>query len=453
MSLTKVSFSLINGAPSNILDFGAILNDTSKGAVNSAALALAYAANPNVIIPAGTLTLATNTPLPNNLKLCGQGAEVTFVQAVEDMFVLTAVTAGATAPMFKDITFKNITTNGKLFTYNTGSDVSAIRFERCNFDTAAYHIYSYDLCVGHSFDSCRFVGATSASRFYKGLWAHCEIKCYTWYCYNGLQVSGSSSSTCSILGSVFEYNTNVSVVLAANNGDILGWTFVGCHFEGNGSTAGAPDVLLQTITANRIRSIMFEDCGWFAPDSKSVVRVQSIAGGSGNIANISFRGGQVQGLNTGEAGAPYLCTASVYAYVEPTVTFQLGSAPAGCSALASGLQTQINSSLVNFGGTAISGAYSGTGNQTINTIGYNTGTGGALCIVRGINGTSGISWIRTFVVAIQTLNGSTPVAAAQIGTVGDTAATVAIAGAASFVTVQVSGLPTTGFWSASFIGL
>jgi len=453
MSLTKASYSMITGTPSNILDFGGVLNDTSKGAVNTAALALAYAANPNVIIPAGTLTLATNTPLPINLKLWGQGAEVTFVQAVGDMFVLTATVTGASAPVFQDITFQNVTTNGKLFTYNTGSDISAIRFDRCNFGPAAYHIYSNDLCVSHTFDSCRFLGATSASRFYKGLWAYCEVKCYTWFCYNGLQVNGSSSSTCSVLGSVFEYNTNVSVVLSANNGDILGWTFLGCHFEGNGSALGGPDVLLQTITANRIRSIVFENCGWFVPDANSVVRVQSIAGGTGNIADISFSGGQVQGLNTGAAGAPYLCTASTLTFIEPTVNFQLGGPPPGCSTLTQGLQTQVNNSLANFGGTGISGAYTGIGNQTVNTVNYNAGTGGALCIVRGNNNTTGVSWVRLFIVAIQTPSGSTPVAASQIGTVGDTAATVTIAGSANYVTVQISGIPANSYWSASFIGL
>jgi len=444
----------IRDIPISITLYGAIMNSTAAAATNTAALAAAYLVSNNVIVPAGTLTLASDTPIPVNLKLYGYGSEVTFVQASGDMFVLTANFAGNSGPVFKDITFQNVTTNGKLFTYSTGADLGAIHFEHCNFSTANYHIYSTDLCVGHTFDSCRFTGATISSRFYKGLWVYSETKCYTWYNSIGITVSGSSSSTCSFLGSVFEYQTSVAIVLAANGGDILGWSFVGCHFEGNGSASGAEDVQLSTVTANKIRGIMFEDCGWFAPSVNSVLRVKSIAGGGGNIANISFRGGQVNGPNTGAPGAPYLCTASVYTYIEPTVSFQAGGAPPGCSTLAVGLQTQVNSSLANFGGTGISGAYTGTGNQTINTVGYNVGTGGALCIVRGINGLNGISWIRVFVVAIQTPSGATPVAAAQIGTAGDASAVVTISGAASLVTVQVASLPAAGgFWSASFIGL
>lgn len=71
MSLTKVSYSMINGAPVNVLDFGA---DSTGVTDSSAAFQLAVNASANVVVPQGTYLLNTAVTLANGVTIQGQGA-------------------------------------------------------------------------------------------------------------------------------------------------------------------------------------------------------------------------------------------------------------------------------------------------------------------------------------------------------------------------------------------
>ena len=70
MSLTKVSYSMIEGAPANILDFGA--SPTATAAQNAAAIVAAAASARKVIIPSGSYDCTAFT-LPANTFLSGYG--------------------------------------------------------------------------------------------------------------------------------------------------------------------------------------------------------------------------------------------------------------------------------------------------------------------------------------------------------------------------------------------
>lgn len=67
MSLTKVSYSMINGAPANILDYGA----TTSSSDNTAAIQAAFDANDTVYIPSGTFI--TKLLQPNRAKVIVYG--------------------------------------------------------------------------------------------------------------------------------------------------------------------------------------------------------------------------------------------------------------------------------------------------------------------------------------------------------------------------------------------
>lgn len=71
MSLTKVSYSMIAGAPANILDYGA---DSTGATDSSAAINAALAASNVVFIPKGTFLITANITIPRaNMTLFGEG--------------------------------------------------------------------------------------------------------------------------------------------------------------------------------------------------------------------------------------------------------------------------------------------------------------------------------------------------------------------------------------------
>ena len=56
MSLTKASYSMITGAPANVLDFGAVGNGTTD---DTAAIQAALAASSHVIVPIGLYLISS----------------------------------------------------------------------------------------------------------------------------------------------------------------------------------------------------------------------------------------------------------------------------------------------------------------------------------------------------------------------------------------------------------
>jgi parallel beta-helix repeat protein len=71
MALTKVSYSLITGAPINVLDKGA---DPTGMMDSSSAIQAAINAGSTVLFPSGTYLLASPVTLANNTRLIGQNA-------------------------------------------------------------------------------------------------------------------------------------------------------------------------------------------------------------------------------------------------------------------------------------------------------------------------------------------------------------------------------------------
>lgn len=70
MALTKVSYSMINGAPANILDFGAVGDGSTD---NSAAITAALAASDVVFIPFGTFNCDSSITMPAGTQIFGDG--------------------------------------------------------------------------------------------------------------------------------------------------------------------------------------------------------------------------------------------------------------------------------------------------------------------------------------------------------------------------------------------
>jgi len=79
MSLTKVSYSMINGAPFNVLDYGADPTGTTDSAtaiqtaITAASVAVAGSIGATVYFPTGTYKISVKITIPNRVSLVGNG--------------------------------------------------------------------------------------------------------------------------------------------------------------------------------------------------------------------------------------------------------------------------------------------------------------------------------------------------------------------------------------------
>lgn len=85
MALTKVTYSMINGAPANVLDFGAIAYSDAASATSgidcAPAFNAAFAQNSVVLVPAGYYRVDSTIVIPNGCTLQGSGVEKTNIIA------------------------------------------------------------------------------------------------------------------------------------------------------------------------------------------------------------------------------------------------------------------------------------------------------------------------------------------------------------------------------------
>lgn len=133
MSLTKVSFSMINGAFANVLDFGAtgngVANDTSS--IQAAIDAIFAAGGGTVYFPAGTylvtgLTLSWGA-LTKSMKFVGASQNSTVIQktgaTTNSVFTLSAASSDGTYSEFADMTVKGSASASCFTTTNLARNV------------------------------------------------------------------------------------------------------------------------------------------------------------------------------------------------------------------------------------------------------------------------------------------------------------------------------------------
>ena len=158
--------------------------------------------------------------------------------------------------------------------------------------------------------------------------------------------------------------------------------------------------------------------------------IQSTAGGNPSALVLNPNGGTITTGSTFQTGGPL--------YVETT----------------GGNSNEV----FNVNGTALTQAFSGNGNTTINSVYSGVSGGGGLCIIRGADGYSGGSYVRVYAVAILVAGGAGTTNATLVSSANTTASTATFAFAfsvsGSYVTITSSGFTSYGgAWRASFIGL
>ena len=137
MSLTKVSYSMINGAAANVLDYGA---DSTGVASASAALQSAidsFGGNTGVVyFPNGSYKLTVNVTLPSNITLLSYGAII-----VCNGFGFV-VGASKSNIVIDGLRFNQAYTTGYPNTIATPSTCTQVTIQNCLFYGGGFYVLS-----------------------------------------------------------------------------------------------------------------------------------------------------------------------------------------------------------------------------------------------------------------------------------------------------------------------
>jgi hypothetical protein len=301
MSLTKVSYSMINGAISNILDFGAVMDSSASADVNTTALNRAIAVGGTIYIPIGTLyinPITLGTPTAGvDFTLLGSGQNTTTITGDGNLFTLVSGPGGTT---FESLTLKNNLVNGFLIYYNTGAATNGITFRSVTFGKATRHIFttSTSLLVNQYIYDCRFSESTAFSRQYDGgAYACHEFNTYSLNTFGGLFINANSFG-CSVNNSIFESCQAQAVRLDTNGivpNSVEGCTFNSCYFEACAlaNPATTPYISLASITGQRLLAISFNNCSFMLTGTPVGLAFFVIISENGGTVRAIFNGGQV----------------------------------------------------------------------------------------------------------------------------------------------------------------
>lgn len=135
MALTKVTYSMIVGAPANVKDFGAVGNGTAD---DTAAIAAACAASSVVYFPAGTYAVRTVT-INNSCTLFGDGIGNTVITRVaafasedSDLIQFNGTDANVGTTMLDFVSVEGITFDFSAHTFNGADTHSCLRIYLCD---------------------------------------------------------------------------------------------------------------------------------------------------------------------------------------------------------------------------------------------------------------------------------------------------------------------------------
>lgn len=249
MSLTKATYSMIEGAPVNVLDFGAVADwNGSTGTDNLAAFdaAIAYAAaksyKPSVYVPSGAYKLSGTLTLPAGITLIGDEIPKAYGPVTLNVSVLvfdhlgvginTYVTPGDGSGGSSYIQIKNIGINGNskcTVGYDGGfvQSLESVNITGCT--TAGIRLNGQTTTI----TNCAFNGNYDGVLIESGTtftFNACNMRQNT---RNGVRATCNASM---FMQCVFESNTKEGTYLT---GYLRNIDFVACYWEQNDVAAGS----------------------------------------------------------------------------------------------------------------------------------------------------------------------------------------------------------------------
>jgi len=122
MALTKVSYSMINGSPNNVLDFGAVGDGVTNDS-SAIQAALTASSGKTLVFPPGTYLInGTGLTVPSSITIQGYGATVkASTTPTADLFIATSK---------QDIVLEGLTVDAN--SYAVASNIAMLGFRSCS---------------------------------------------------------------------------------------------------------------------------------------------------------------------------------------------------------------------------------------------------------------------------------------------------------------------------------
>jgi hypothetical protein len=298
MALTKVSYSMINGAPINILDLGAVMNDSGAKTANTAALNAAINAGGTILIPKGTLYINPITlDGTKGFVLLGEGRDKTTIKGDGNLFTITGLITAFIS--ISSVTIENDSVNGILYYMNAGTASGGILFSDVLFGGCTHHFKADNLMVNQAFENCRFLNSSSFSRWYNGgSYVSVESNTYTNSCYGGILYAGDCFGNALTNCTIEQINTRAIYINPTYTDPTAtagqGFAFNNLYMEAcaKDDEATIPYVSINGAAGVRLFNIAFNNCDFMHPgDSPALAYFVNINAGGGNVNNIIFNGG------------------------------------------------------------------------------------------------------------------------------------------------------------------
>jgi len=167
MALTKVTYSMISGAPANVLDYGA---DPTGATSSVAAIQAAIDENPDgcVFFPVGTYLIDAQVDMDTGVSLSGYGATLSITTASSSfVYGATAVCGPHVVEGFTIQGDGTTTLNRAVFHSVSGSQISGATYQDLYFDSVSFGIYVNQESAGNNTAAkivgCRFVNIFDTS--------------------------------------------------------------------------------------------------------------------------------------------------------------------------------------------------------------------------------------------------------------------------------------------------
>lgn len=278
MSLTKATYSMIEGACANVLDYGAVADDATDC---TAAFEAALATGRSVYVPAGTYRL--NASIDNRTIIFGDGSTISVLKPYNSATAALTYTYAAMSspapPSFwnyhseiRDIGFVGTSTKtGVGFTFgktvpsqfvNNDQYANNVKFYGCHFSNLEKGVQFPFGNIGSEFYSCGFAdnkyGVYSLDNKFGGDAMHAGNKNFF-----GGEMHGNTCAVyfdnvtdgfgqVSFNSVIFEQNNLVAYIRNTSSSEICPPQFINCWNEANGSLSGYTTATIDSWSGSTV---------------------------------------------------------------------------------------------------------------------------------------------------------------------------------------------------------